>query len=87
MMRQFKHELLHYWTAMNASAIQSAAHAGKAWLAVAATHTATGDAVPALNANQFLSVLGFAFILEIMNWISAHPLPALPVETSKEQGQ
>jgi len=66
-----------YWLAMNASAIQSAAHAGKTWLATAAAHTLSGDTVPALGLMQFGSILLFAFGLAILNWLDAHPLSQL----------
>jgi len=72
-----KQQLLRYWLAMNASALQGAAHAGKAWLATAGAHTLTAS-VPSLNLNQFLAVLGFAFGLGILNWLDEHPLPTAP---------
>ena len=60
---------------MNASAIQSAAHAGRAWLATAAAHAITGS-VPALNLKQFLAVLALAFGMGILDWLDRNPLPA-----------
>ena len=69
-----KQQLLRYWLAMNASAIRGAAHAGKTWLATAGVHAIDG-AVPALNLNQFLAVLGFTFALGILDWLDKNPLP------------
>jgi len=75
-MNSFRQQLLRYWLAMNASAIQGAAHAGKAWLATAGVH-AINEAVPALNLNQFLAVLGFTFGLGILDWLDKNPLPEI----------
>jgi hypothetical protein len=72
-----KQQLLRYWLAMNASAIRGAAHAGKTWLATAGVHAIDG-AVPALNLNQFLAVLGFTFALGILDWLDKNPLPEEP---------
>ena len=69
-----KKQLLRYWLAMNASALRGAAHAGKTWLATAGVHALDG-AVPALNLNQFLAVLGFTFALGILDWLDKNPLP------------
>ena len=69
-----KQQLLRYWLAMNASALRGAAHAGKTWLATAGVHAING-AVPALNLNQFLAVLGFTFALGILDWLDKNPLP------------
>src|SRR5580692_11032840 len=69
-----KKQLLRYWLAMNASALRGAAHAGKTWLATAGVHAING-AVPALNLNQFLAVLGFTFALGILDWLDKNPLP------------
>jgi hypothetical protein len=74
--------LWRYWLAMNASALQGAAHAGKAWLATAAAHAAT-DSVPALNFRQFLAVLGFAFAMEGLSWLDKNPLPTPPEPKSE----
>ena len=73
-MSTLKIQLLRYWLAMSASALQSAAHAGKAWLATAAAHAAA-ESIPALNLRQFLAVLGFAFAMELLNWLGKNPLP------------
>jgi len=72
-----KQQLLRYWLAMNASALRGAAHAGKTWLATAGVHAING-AVPALNLNQFLAVLGFTFALGILDWLDKNPLPEEP---------
>jgi len=69
-----KQQLLRYWLAMNASAVQAAAHSGKAWLATAGVH-ALNESVPALNLQQFTGVLIFAFGAEILNWLDKNPLP------------
>jgi hypothetical protein len=71
-----KKQLFRYWLAMNASAIQSAAHAGKAWLATAGIH-ALNESIPALNLQQFGAVLLFAFGAEILNWLDKNPI--LPI--------
>ena len=73
-MNNFKQQFLRYWLAMNASALRGAAHAGKTWLATAGVHAING-AVPALNLNQFLAVLGFTFALGILDWLDKNPLP------------
>ena len=72
-----KQQLLRYWLAMNASALRGAAHAGKTWLATAGVHAING-AVPPLNLNQFLAVLGFTFALGILDWLDKNPLPEEP---------
>lgn len=78
----WKQQCLRYWLAMNASAVQSAAHAGKAWLAVAGAH-AIAETIPALDLNQFCAVLGVAFLQEIMNWLDKNPLPVTPEGTKQ----
>jgi hypothetical protein len=76
---------LRYWLAMNASAVQSAAHATKAFLATAGAHVVQ-DSIPALNLPQIGAVFAFAFVLEVFNWLDAHPLSALiPAEPPTHQ--
>lgn len=60
---------------MNASAVTSAAQAGKAWMATAAAHTLSSDQVPALNFTQLGAVLLFAFTMEILDWLGKNPIP------------
>jgi len=73
---------LRYWLAMNASAVQSAAHATKAFVATAGAHVVQ-DSIPALNLSQIGAVFAFAFVL---NWLDAHPLSALiPAEPPTNQ--
>jgi len=79
-----KKQLLRYWLAMNASALRGAAHAGKTWLATAGVHAING-AVPALNLNQFLAVLGFTFALGILDWLDKNPLPEAGGEETKPE--
>jgi hypothetical protein len=70
---------------MNASAVQSAAHATKAFVATASAHVLQ-DSIPALNLPQIGAVFAFAFVLEILNWLEAHPLTGLlPAETVTPQ--
>jgi hypothetical protein len=75
-----KRQLLRYWWAMNATAVQSAAHAGKAWLATAAGHTVSAT-IPALDMKQFGAVLAIYFGLAILDWLDKNPLPYVPVAT------
>jgi hypothetical protein len=76
---------LRYWLAMNASAVQSAAHSTKAFVATASAHVLQ-DSIPVLNLPQIGAVFAFAFVLEIFNWLDAHPLAALlPAETVNPQ--
>lgn len=67
--------ILRYWLAMNASAVQSAAHSVKAWVATAALHTAN-ESIPALNLIQFLAVAGFFFLQATLDYLDKNPLPA-----------
>lgn len=67
---------MRYWLAMNASAVQSAAHAGRAWLAVAGAHAAS-DSIPALNLQQFGSVLLLTFGMAILDWLDKNPIPVI----------
>ena len=64
---------LRYWLAMNASAFQAAAHAAKAYVALALA-SAAGAGVPALNWKQLAAVFLFAFGQAILNWLAEHPL-------------
>ena len=75
-MKAFKLQILRYWLAMNATAVQSAAHAGKAWLAIAGAH-AMSDTVPALTVQQFAAVLLLAFGSSLLDWLDKNPLPTL----------
>jgi len=68
---------------MNASAAQSAVHSTKAFLAVASAH-AVQDSIPALNWQQLCAVFGLAFVIEIFNWLDAHPLTELLANTAGE---
>jgi len=79
-MNAFKLSLLRYWLAMNASALQAAAHGAKAFFGVAGVH-AVQEAVPALTLQQFAGVFLLAFGYEILNYLDAHPLPPLPPQS------
>ena len=72
----FKQQLLRYWLAMNASAVQSCAHSVKAWIATAALHTAD-DAIPALTLAQFGAVISFFFLQSTLDYLDKNPLPQL----------
>lgn len=65
-----------YWLAMNASAVQSAAHTTKTFVATATAH-ALENQIPALNLWQAAAVFGLAFVLGIMDWLDSHPLDAV----------
>jgi len=71
-----KRQLFRYWYAMNASAIQSAAHSAKAYIAVATAHAISSE-VPALNLQQLLWIFLLAFGQELLNYLDTHPLPGL----------
>jgi len=81
----FKEKLLRYWYALNASAVQSAAHAVKAFAAVSVVHSVSGDVVPAMNWWQIGAVATWSFVSAAADYLDAHPLPepvapAAPVE-------
>lgn len=78
-MNTFKQSLLRYWLAMNASPLQAAAHGAKAFFGVAGVH-AVQATVPALTLPQLAGVFLLAFGYEILNYLDAHPLPALPAQ-------
>lgn len=79
-MNAFKQSLFRYWLAMNASALQAAAHGAKAFFGVAGVH-AVQNAVPALTLQQFAGVFLLAFGYELLNYLDSHPLPQLPPST------
>lgn len=68
--------ILRYWAAMNASALQSAAHSGKAYIAVAIAHASVGS-IPALSWVQLCAVFGLAFLIGLFDWLDEHPLTDL----------
>ena len=68
--------ITRYWLAMNASAVQSAAHTTKTFVAAATAHALQNN-IPALNLPQTAAVFGLAFGLEIFNWLDTHPLSEL----------
>lgn len=70
----FRQKLLRYWLAMTSSCVQATAHSFKAWLAVAAMH-ATSDSIPALDWRQTLGVIGFFWLLSVVDYLQANPLP------------
>ena len=72
-----KTQLLRYWLAMNASALQAGAHAGRAFFALAGAHAIAND-IPAINWPQFVAVFLLAFGMEILNYLDTHPLPLSP---------
>lgn len=76
-----KQKLIRYWLAMNAAAIQSAALAGKAWLAAAGAHVASGGQIMAIEPQQLLGIIGFAFITSLIDWLADNPLPIAEVAT------
>jgi hypothetical protein len=69
-----KQQLWRYWLAMNASALQAAAHSAKAFFGVAGAHAAI-DSIPALNLQQIAAVFILGIGMEILNYLDAHPLP------------
>jgi hypothetical protein len=69
-----KNQLFRYWYAMNASAVQAAAHSSKAFFGVAGAH-AVNDAIPALNLQQFAGAFLFFFGAAILDYLDRHPLP------------
>ena len=68
-----KTQLLRYLLAMNASALQAAAHAGRAFFALAGAH-ALANEIPPINWQQFAAVFLLAFGMEILNYLDTHPL-------------
>ena len=72
----WKQQVLRWWLALNASAVQSCAHSVKAWVATAALHTAN-DAIPALTAAQFGAVIAFFFLQAALDYLDKNPLPSL----------
>ena len=68
--------IVRYWLAMNASAVQSATHTTKTFIATATAHALQNN-IPALNLPQAAAVFGLAFALEIFNWLDTHPLTDL----------
>jgi hypothetical protein len=69
-----KKQLLHYWEAMTATAIQSAAAAGAAWLGTAGAH-ALDDSTPAMGLKAMAGTLAVAFFGSVMNYLAKNPLP------------
>ena len=69
-----KQQLLRYWLAMNASALQAAAHSAKAFFGVAGVH-AVDESIAALNLHQFVGVFLITFGMELLNYLDTHPLP------------
>ena len=82
-MKAFKLQLLRYWAAMNASAMQAAANAGKAFIATATGHSLS-ETIPALTLNQVAAVHLFAFGKACLDYLSANPLPTLPPSLPSE---
>jgi hypothetical protein len=76
-----KQNLIRYWLAMNVSAVQSSALAGKAWLAAAGAHVATGGQLPAIEPRQLAGILAFAFVQALIYWLADNPLPTGGVAT------
>jgi hypothetical protein len=74
--------VLRYLLAMNASALQAAAHAGKAFFALAGAH-AIANEVPPINWQQFAAVFLLAFAMEILNYLDTHPVPLSPIADCK----
>lgn len=72
-----KQNLLRYWLAMNASALQAGAHAGRAFFALAGAHALAND-IPPINWPQFAAVFLLAFAMEILNYLDTHPVPLSP---------
>ncbi len=70
----WKQQLLRYWLAMNAGALQAGAHSARAFLAIAGAHAAV-DSIPALNLKQLIAVFLLAFGNEVLKCLDAHPLP------------
>jgi hypothetical protein len=71
---QFKQQLLRYWLAMNASALQAGTHSVRAFLGVAGVH-AVSATVAALTLEQTAAVFLLAFGSGLLNYLDTHPLP------------
>lgn len=82
-MQNIKLNFLRYWLAMNATAMQSAVHALRAYCGLAGVSVATQQIAP-LTWQQGMVVFLFAFGAAILNYLDANPLEKLfPSETSR----
>jgi hypothetical protein len=70
----WKQQLLRYWLAMNAGALQAGAHSARAFLAIAGAHAAV-DSIPALGVKQLAAVFLLAFGNEALKYLDTHALP------------
>ena len=72
-MNACKQQLLRYWLAMNATALDSAVHAVALFCGVAGAHEITAT-VPALNLPQLAWLFLIAFGRALLAYLDAHPL-------------
>ena len=70
-----KRQILRYWLAMNATALDAAIHALVLFCGVAGAHEAT-QLVPALNLQQLAWVFLIAFGRAMLAYAAAHPVAA-----------
>lgn len=84
-MKQWKPQLFRYGLAMNASALDAAAHACAAFFGVAGVHAAA-ECVPALSLTQLGAVFALSFARGILAYLEAHPLEELPALTLTPAG-
>jgi len=71
---RFKQQLLRYWFAANAAAIQGGAITTKTFLTLAGANAA-GVAVPTLNLQQAAYVFLGSVAYHLFDFLASHPLP------------
>lgn len=83
----WKTQLLRYWLAMNASAVDAAVQSTSAFFGVAGAHAVT-ETIPALTPEQFVGVLLLSFGRGLLKYLGDHPLSALlPQSPTTETGK
>lgn len=71
---------------MNATAVDSAVHALRAYCGLAGAHLAYTE-IPAINWQQALMIFLFAFGSAILTYLDAHPVAGLlPSDNTQTQG-
>jgi len=81
-----KRQILRYWLAMNATALDAAIHALVLFCGVAGAHEAT-QLVPALNLQQLAWVFLIAFGRAMLAYAAAHPVAALLPDEAELKGK
>jgi hypothetical protein len=81
-MKSIQQQLLRYWMAMNATALQSGVHALKIYCGVAGFHEASATVLPAwsvaaLDLKQGALVFAVAFGSAILDYLDANPIGKL----------